>query len=48
MLSSTDRPRIKVGDEVPLAVAGLNQAEYGTVIRSFHILLKTKIIYFAA
>ena len=31
MLSSTDRPRIKVGDEVSLAVAGLNQAEYGTV-----------------
>lgn len=28
---SSDRPRIKLGDEVSLAVAGLNQAEYGTV-----------------
>ena len=31
MLPSTDRPRIHVGDEVALAVGGLNQAEYGTV-----------------
>lgn len=31
MLSSSDRPLIHVGDEVSLAVAGLNQAEYGTI-----------------
>lgn len=31
MLLSTDRPRIHVGDEVSLAVGGLNQAEYGTI-----------------
>lgn len=31
MLPSTDRPRIHVGDEVALAVGGLNQAEYGTI-----------------
>ena len=31
MLSSSDRPRIHEGDEVSLAVAGLNQAEYGTI-----------------
>lgn len=31
LLSSTDRPRIHVKDDVSLAVAGLNQAEYGTV-----------------
>lgn len=31
MLSSSDRPRIHVGDEVALAVAGLNQSEYGTI-----------------
>jgi multidrug resistance efflux pump len=30
-ISSSDRPMIKLGDEVSLAVAGLNQAEYGTV-----------------
>lgn len=31
MLTSSDRPRIHVGDEVSLAVGGLNQAEYGTI-----------------
>lgn len=31
MLPSSDRCRIHVGDEVALAVGGLNQAEYGTV-----------------
>jgi len=31
MLPSSDRPRIHVGDEVSLAVGGLNQAEYGTI-----------------
>lgn len=31
MIPSSDRPRIHVGDEVALAVGGLNQAEYGTV-----------------
>ena len=31
MLPSSDRPRIHVGDEVALAVGGLNQAEYGTI-----------------
>lgn len=31
MLSSSDRPLIHVGDDVALAVAGLNQAEYGTI-----------------
>lgn len=30
-LPSSERPMVKVGDEVSLAVAGLNQAEYGTV-----------------
>lgn len=31
MLSSSERPRIHVEDEVSLAVGGLNQAEYGTI-----------------
>jgi multidrug resistance efflux pump len=31
LLSSGERPRIHVGDEVTIAVAGLNQAEYGTI-----------------
>lgn len=31
LLSSSDRPRIHLGDEVAVAVAGLNQAEYGTI-----------------
>ncbi|MDU4939766.1 MAG: HlyD family efflux transporter periplasmic adaptor subunit [Clostridium sp.] len=31
MLSSSDRPRIHTGDEVSLAIGGLNQAEYGTL-----------------
>jgi hypothetical protein len=31
LLSSDERPRIHTGDEVSIAVAGLNQAEYGTV-----------------
>lgn len=31
MLSSSDRPRIHVGDEVSLAVGGLLQSEYGTI-----------------
>ena len=31
MLSSSDRPRIHVGDEVALAVGGLLQSEYGTI-----------------
>lgn len=31
LISSTDRPRIHQGDEVSLAVSGLNQSEYGTV-----------------
>ncbi|CAM2077111.1 MAG: HlyD family efflux transporter periplasmic adaptor subunit [uncultured Clostridium sp.] len=31
ILPSTDRPRIHVGNEVSLAIGGLNQAEYGTI-----------------
>lgn len=31
MLSSSERPMVHKGDEVSLAVAGLNQSEYGTV-----------------
>lgn len=31
MVTSTDRPRIHLGDEVSLVVGGLNQVEYGTV-----------------
>lgn len=31
MLSSNERPRIHVEDEVSLVVGGLNQAEYGTI-----------------
>lgn len=31
LLSSSERPMVNVGDDVSLAVAGLNQAEYGTV-----------------
>lgn len=31
LIPGTDRPRVKVGDEVSMAVGGLNQAEYGTV-----------------
>ncbi|MHC1685309.1 MAG: HlyD family efflux transporter periplasmic adaptor subunit [Clostridiaceae bacterium] len=31
MLSSTDRPRIHIDDDVELAIGGLNQAEYGTI-----------------
>jgi multidrug resistance efflux pump len=31
LLSSAERPRIHIGDEVNVAVAGLNQAEYGTI-----------------
>lgn len=31
LLQSSDRPMVKVGDEVSLAVSGLNQSEYGTV-----------------
>lgn len=31
LLSSTDRPRIHINDDVSMAVAGLNQAEYGTI-----------------
>lgn len=31
MLSSSERPRIHVEDEVSLVVGGLNQAEYGTI-----------------
>lgn len=31
MLSSVDRPRIHLGDEVSLAIAGLNQDEYGVI-----------------
>ena len=31
MLPSSERPRIHIGDEVSLAIGGLNQAEYGTV-----------------
>ncbi|TDT57226.1 HlyD family secretion protein [Fonticella tunisiensis] len=31
LIPSSDRPRIHVGDEVSLAVGGLNQAEYGTL-----------------
>jgi multidrug efflux pump subunit AcrA (membrane-fusion protein) len=31
MLPSVERPRIHIGDEVAIAVGGLNQAEYGTI-----------------
>ncbi|MBX4271772.1 HlyD family secretion protein [Clostridium estertheticum] len=31
LLTSSERPRIQIGDEVAVAVAGLNQAEYGTI-----------------
>lgn len=31
MLPSSERPMIHMGDEVSIAVAGLNQAEYGTI-----------------
>lgn len=31
LIPSSERPRIHINDEVSLAVAGLNQAEYGTV-----------------
>ncbi|MBZ9606710.1 HlyD family secretion protein [Clostridium estertheticum] len=31
LLYSGDRPRIHIGDEVSVAVAGLNQVEYGTI-----------------
>jgi len=31
LLSSSERPLIHIGDEVSLAVAGLNQSEYGTI-----------------
>jgi multidrug resistance efflux pump len=31
LLPSSERPRIHKGDEVAVAVAGLNQAEYGTI-----------------
>ncbi|MBZ9606706.1 HlyD family efflux transporter periplasmic adaptor subunit [Clostridium estertheticum] len=31
LLPSSERPRIHEGDEVAVAVAGLNQAEYGTI-----------------
>ncbi|MBU3160889.1 HlyD family secretion protein [Clostridium frigoris] len=31
LLPSSERPRIKTGDEASVAVAGLNQAEYGTI-----------------
>lgn len=31
MMESTERPRIHTNDDVSLAIAGLNQAEYGTI-----------------
>ena len=31
MLSSAERPRVHIDDEVAIAVGGLNQAEYGTI-----------------
>jgi hypothetical protein len=31
LLPSSERPRIHKGDDVAVAVAGLNQAEYGTI-----------------
>jgi len=31
LLPSSERPRIHKGDEVAVAVAGINQAEYGTI-----------------
>ena len=31
ILSSAERPRIHIDDEVAIAVGGLNQAEYGTI-----------------